>query len=257
MSTKFNWIGIKTLYQKEVMRFLKVYNQTLLAPIVNALLLLAIFSLAIGNRISSVEGIPFHSFMASGLIIMTVVQQSFANTSSTFIMGKVLGTIIDYLMPPITAGELVSCLVMAGLTRGLIVGFLVFSAVFLFVDVTIYNIGYMLLYIMMASVFLALLGILAGVFAESFDQMSAITSYVITPLAFLSGTFYSVKQLPELWYNITQFNPFFYMIDGFRYGMTGYSDGSISFGIIYLLTSIVILWITVHILIARGYRLKA
>lgn len=251
-----NWIGIWTLYKKEVMRFLKVYNQTLLAPIVNAALLLAIFSLALGNRVERVEGVPFHIFMASGLIMMSVVQQAFANTSSSFIMGKVLGTIIDYLMPPISSGELIFCLVMGGITRGIMVGVLVTAVIAIFIPIDIHHIGYAVFYIIAASMLLSLLGILAGIFADSFDQMAAITSYVITPLSFLSGTFYSVKQLPEFWYTFSKFNPFFYMIDGFRYSMTGYSDASVETGVFVMINCIIILWAIIYALISKGYRLK-
>lgn len=255
-SHSINWIGVATLYKKEVSRFLKVYNQTLLAPIVNAMLLLAIFSLAMSNHVTHVEGVPFQVFMASGLIMMSVVQQAFANTSSSFIMGKVIGTIIDFLMPPITAGEMIFSMVMAGITRGIIVGIMITASIAIFVDISIYNIWIMLVFIVLASMMLSLLGLVAGIFSDSFDQMAAITSYIITPLAFLSGTFYSVKQLPEFWYHVCHYNPFFYMIDGFRYGMTGYSDGSISVGIATLSASVVVLWLVVYYLLAKGYRIK-
>ena len=256
MNGRVNWLGVQTLYKKEVMRFLKVYNQTLVAPIVNVILLLAIFTLAVGNKVETIEGVPFHLFMASGLIMMSIVQQAFANTSSTLIMGKVLGTMIDYLLPPITAGEMLFCLVASGVTRGIIIGIMVTASVWLFVDIHVHSWGLMIFYVIAASTLLSVLGVIAGIFSDSFDQMAAITSYIITPLSFLSGTFYSVKQLPEFWHNISHYNPFFYMIDGFRYSMTGYSDGSIEAGIFTLLACILVLLVFSQVLLSRGYKLK-
>lgn len=252
-----NWLGTYTLYKKEVRRFIKVYNQTLFAPVITALLFLAVFSLAVGGNVHHIADVPFQQFMASGLIIMSLVQNAFANSSSSFTMGKVLGTLIDYLMPPISAGEMISAMVFAAVTRGLIVGALVGGAVYLFIPLEVHHPFYALFYAIASSILLGLLGLLAGVLSESFDHMAAITSYVITPLSFLSGTFYSVKQLPPFWYHVSQFNPFFYMIDGFRYGMTGHHDGTIDIGIEVMIASIAILWTVTHILISRGYRIKS
>lgn len=257
LTGNINIYGMTTLYIKEVMRFVKVYNQTLFAPVITALLLLAVFSLALGERVHTIEHIPFHQFMAPGLIMMVIVQNAFANTSSSFVMGKVLGHIIDYLMPPISAGEMCFAMVLAGVTRGICVGILVALAMLIFIDLSVYHIGYILFHAVAASALLALLGMLGGILSESFDQMSAITSYVITPLSFLSGTFYSVKNLPEFWHIISQWNPFFYMIDGFRYGMTGYHDGNIATGIIALLLTIIFLWFTIWYLLQKGYRIKS
>lgn len=251
-----NWLGAWTLYNKEVRRFLKVYNQTLIAPVVNALLLLAVFSLALGERVQEINGTHFTVFMASGLIIMTIVQQAFANTSSSLIMGKVLGSIVDYLMPPISPGELVLCMVMGGITRGFMVGITCAAGIILFVPLPLHDAGLLIIYTLLASMMLSLLGLLAGIFADSFDQMAAISSYLITPLSFLSGTFYSVKDLPPFWYTVSHYNPFFYMIDGFRYSLTGVSDGSIPIGLAYLSITCVLLWTANYVLIARGYRIK-
>ncbi len=251
-----NSIGTWTLYKKEVRRFLKVYNQTLLAPVVTSLLFLAVFSLSVGRRAAYVGSIDFSEFMASGLIIMTVVQQVFANTSSSMIMGKVLGSMVDLLMPPFSAGEIVFAFVAAAVTRGVMVGIISAIAIRIFVDYHVEHIGITLFYGFAAGTLLALLGLLAGVLAESFDQMAAITSYVITPLSFLSGTFYSTRNLPGFWQNVAHANPFFYMIDGFRYGMTGYTDGDPLLGAIVLVGANVVLWLIVWKLIDRGYRLK-
>jgi ABC-2 type transport system permease protein len=252
-----NWIGLKTVYTKEVWRFLKVYNQTLFAPVSTALLFLAIFSLAMGHHVTHVGEVPFAVFMASGLIMMSVVQNAFANTSSSFIMGKVLGTLVDYLMPPLSPFEITLGMVGAAITRGVIVGILVGLAVAVFVPYGITHPLWALFYLVAASSMLALLGMLAGIFAETFDQMAAVTSYIITPLAFLSGTFYSVNNLPAFWYHVSQFNPFFYMLDGFRYGITGHADGSLMIGTGMMLVMNVTLWISVHLLLKSGYRVKS
>lgn len=252
----YNYIGVKTLFMKEVRRFLKVYHQTLLAPVVNAMLFLAVFNLAIGKNVSHVGSIPFAHFMAAGLIMMSAMQNAFANTSSSLTMGKVLGSIIDYLMPPISAGELTLAMVAAGAARGIIVAILVFISIFVFFPLPIFHLGYTLYFLISAVLCLSLLGMIAGILSETFDQMAAITSYVVTPLAFLSGTFYSVKRLPDFWYTLSQWNPFFYMIDGFRYGITGYHDSRIIVGVITLLCVNIALWIAVQTMISRGYRLK-
>lgn len=251
-----NYLGTYTLFKKETWRFIKVYNQTLIAPVVTALLFLAIFQLALGNRINYIGDVPYEIFMASGLIMMTVVQQAFANTSSSLIMGKVIGNIIDYLMPPISAGEMIFAMCMSAILRGFLVAILAGISIYIFIPIGIENIGITIAYIFLAAMFMALLGILTGVFAESFDQMAAVTSYIITPLAFLSGTFYSIKNLPPFWQEVTSYNPFFYMIDGFRYGMTGYADGDIATGLIAISLINIVLWVVVYSMISRGYRLK-
>jgi ABC-2 type transport system permease protein len=251
-----NWMGVWTLYKKEVHRFIKVYNQTLFAPVITSLLFLAIFNLAMGGHVAAIGDVPFATFMGSGLIIMSVVQNAFANTSSTLIMGKVMGTIIDYIMPPLSAGESIVAMVMGGVTRGVMVGILVAFSIRLFIPIGIFHFGYVIFHITAASMLLALLGIFTGIVSESFDQMSAVTSYVITPLSFLSGTFYSVKNLPETLYHLSHANPFFYMIDGFRYGITGYHDGSLTIGIWMMVLSITLLWTLVYVMMAKGYRIK-
>ena len=171
-------------------------------------------------------------------------------------MGKVLGSLVDLLMPPISAGEIVFAFVAAALVRGVIVGIISAIAIRFFIEYHVEHIGITLFYGFAAGTLLALLGLLAGVLAESFDQMAAITSYVITPLSFLSGTFYSTQNLPVFWQHVAHVNPFFYMIDGFRYGMTGYTDGDPFIGGIVLVAANVVLWLVVWKLIARGYRLK-
>ena len=257
MTISINTIGTYTLCKREIWRFAKVWNQTVVAPVVTTLLFLAIMTLAMGSRSSRlVEGTPFNQFIAPGLIMMAIVQNAFANTSSSLMLAKIQGVIIDILMPPLTGSEIVFSMVVGGVARGLLVGVTVMAAVYMFVPFTLVHFWLALFYVLAASVMLALLGILTGIWAQSFDQLAAITNYIITPLAFLSGTFYSIRQLPGFFYKICHFNPFFYMIDGFRYALTGYTDGAILLGMAVLLMTNVVLWLITAWLFKKGYRLK-
>lgn len=258
-----NYYGMYTLYRKEVSRFLSVFNQTIIAPLINSLLLLAIFTLSIGDKLQEVNGVPFKKFIIPGLIMMTVIQNAFANTSSTITFSKVLGTIIDLLLPPLSPKEVTIAIALGGMTRGICSGLAVVFAVFILsffeegLTITIYDFGLMLFYLLFSSLLLSLVGMLAGILSDSFDQMSAYTSFIITPLSFLSGTFYSIKNLPGFWQDFNHFNPFFYMIDGFRYSLTGHHDFSVIHGVVMLLVLNVILFGVVYMLIKKGYRLKS
>lgn len=251
-----NTLGLYTLYKREVWRFLKVINQTLLAPVVTTMLFLAVLNLSIGGSSRMVEGVPYAQFIAPGLIMMAVVQNAFANTSSSLMLSKIQGVIIDLLMPPLTGSEITFSLVMGGVTRGMLVGIVVSISVYIFVPFSIHHWGLALFYLFFSSLMLALIGLLSAIRAQSFDQQSVINNYIITPLSFLSGTFYSIRQLPPFWYKVCHFNPFFYMIDGFRYAFTNYADGSILIGMIAICITNIILWFTAMTLISRGYKLK-
>lgn len=252
----FNTLGVYTLCKREIWRFMKVWNQTVIAPVITTLLFLAIMTLAMGANKRMIEGISFNQFIAPGLIMMAVVQNAFANTSSSLMLAKIQGVIIDILMPPLKGSEIVFSLVMGGIVRGSMVGVVVMAAVYMFVPFTLVHPFIALFYLLSASIMLALLGVLTGIWSQSFDQLSAITNYIITPLAFLSGTFYSIRQLPEFFYHICHFNPFFYMIDGFRYAVIGYTDGSVGLGMAVLTATNVVLWTTTAYLFNKGYRLK-
>lgn len=252
-----NWFGAFTLLKKESWRFLKVYHQTLFSPVINIILFLAVFSLSVGGAIKEIEGVPFAVFMSAGLIMMAAMQNAFANSSSSFVMGKVLGHFIDYLIPPLGAFEIVFAYAAGAVLRGICVAIISFLVILIFVDLSFYSIGLAIFYIISSCLFLGLLGIFCGVISESFDHMSAMTSYLITPLTFLSGTFYSTNSLPEFWKNISHYNPFFYMIDGFRYSLTGHNDGSLFFGTTYILLLNLILFVLLIFLIKRGYRIKS
>ena len=252
-----NTIGVYTLCKRETWRFMKVWNQTVVAPVVTTLLFLAVMSLAMGASSRMIDGIAFNQFIAPGLIMMAVVQNAFANTSSSLMLAKIQGIIIDFLMPPLTGAELTFSFVVGGVIRGLMVGIVVSASVYMFVPFTLFHPWIGLFYVLSASVMLALLGVLTGVWSQSFDQLSAITNYIVTPLAFLSGTFYSIRQLPEFWYHVCHFNPFFYMIDGFRYAMIGYSDGTVWTGMYVLTFTNIVLWLWTTHLFKSGYRLKS
>ena len=252
-----NWFGAFTLLKKEVWRFLKVYHQTLFSPAVNIILFLAVFSLSVGNHIKTVEGVPFAVFMSAGLIMMAAMQNSFANSSSSFVMGKVMGNIVDYLIPPLGAFELLFAFTLGAVLRGIAVGIVAFVAISFFVSLPCYSIFHAIFYMIFACMFLGLLGMLCGVLSSTFDQMSAMTSYVVTPLTFLSGTFYSTNSLPEFWKNVAHFNPFFYMIDGFRFSITGHNDGNLMVGMIYIIAINLALGIVIYKMIKRGYRIKS
>ena len=252
-----NWIGLRTLYMREVRRFSKVYAQTILAPVVTTLLFLAIFSLALGGTFRVVAGLPFMLFLAPGLIMMAIAQNAFANTSSSIIVSKVQGNIVDILMPPLTANELQLALVMGGASRGITVGIAVGVAMSFFVNIGLHAPHFIFFHAFMASIMLSQLGMIGGIWAEKFDHMAAITNFIITPLAFLSGTFYSIQRLPEIFQAIAHINPFFYMIDGFRYGVIGYADGNLTAGFLVMAATNVVLWFVCNWMLRTGYKLKA
>jgi ABC-2 type transport system permease protein len=251
-----NWLGFWTLYAREVRRFFKVSAQAIVAPVVTTLLFLAVFLLALGGAGRSAGGIPFGEFLAPGLVMMSIMQNAFANTSSSLIISKIQGNIVDVLMPPLSGGELTLAFALGGVTRGLIVGIAVTLAIWCFVPIRIHDPVAIVFYAAAASLLLSLLGVLGGVWAEKFDHMAALTNFIITPLSFLSGTFYSVERLPENWRFIAHLNPFFYMIDGFRYGFIGRADGSLATGAAVLVAVNAALLMLCFRLIARGYKLK-
>jgi ABC-2 type transport system permease protein len=253
---QINWYGTYTLTLREVKRFLRVYNQTLITPAVSALIFLSVFVLAVGSRRHDIEGIKFINFMGYGLIIMSIVQNAFANSSSSFIMSKIIGYISDILTPPLGSKEIIFAFTIGAVLRGLLVGVIVTMALAPFVEFTLYHPFLLIFYVLASCTLLGKLGILSGLIANSFDQHSAITSYLITPLSFLSGTFYSVKDLPSILQQINILNPFFYMIDGFRYCLTDKADGNIFVGIAFLALGNMIMYFVLEKLLDKGWRIK-
>jgi len=251
-----NWLGLWTHYAKEVKRFYKVGFQTLVAPVVTTLLFLAIFTLALGRSLAELGGVPFEQFLAPGLIMMAIIQNAFSNTTSSLMISKIQGNIVDMLMPPISPGELTLGFVLSGATRGLLVALFVGVVISLFVPLRIHDAGMIVFHAVSASLMLSLIGLATAVWADKFDQIASITNFVIMPLSFLSGTFYSIERLPPMWQDIALVNPFFYMIDGFRYGFIGHHDGSLMTGVILVCAINAGLWWTCHTMFARGYKLK-
>lgn len=254
---RVNWLGLYTLYHKEVMRFMTIYLQTIIAPVVSMLLFLAIFSISIGKFRAEINGVEFIVFIVPGLIMNAMMQNAFANNSSSLMMGKMQGNIVDILMPPISAGEMMFAVTMGGATRGFIVGLSTGIVMAFVVDFEIQNYAMVILFGVLGSVVMALLGVLGGIWADKFDQMGMITNFVITPLTFLSGTFYSIKQLPEFAQTITKFNPFFYLIDGFRYGFIGQSESDLYITMLVSVGTCVVLWAWGYYLIKVGYKIKS
>jgi ABC-2 type transport system permease protein len=252
-----NWLGLWTLYAKEVRRFLKVFTQTVMAPVVTGLLFLAIFTLAIGRSIEVAGGIPYGQFLAPGLVMMVIVQNSFANNSSSILISKIQGNIVDVLMPPLSPVEMTVAYALAGMTRGVIVAVSALLAMALFVPMDLPDPAAALYFGASAALMLSLTGMIGGIWAEKFDHISAVTNFVITPLAFLSGSFYSIERLPGVWNVIAHFNPFFYLIDGFRSGFIGHSDGSTAIGVGVTLALNLILGAIALRMIATGYKLKS
>jgi ABC-2 type transport system permease protein len=254
-----NWVGLKTLYLKEVRRFFKVQLQTIWAPAITTLLFLVIFALALGSSRTAVLGVPYADFLGPGLIVMGMIQNAFANSSSSLLVAKVQGSIIDVLMPPLSAGELVAAYVAGALTRAWLVGIAVWVVMLVApgVDVPIRNPLLVLYFGTMGSVMLALLGVLTGVWADKFDHAAAVTNFVIQPLTLLSGTFYAIDRVNPTMKTISHANPFFYVIDGFRSGFIGVSDGLLGQGAILLLVVNAVLWVVCYRVLRSGWRLKA
>ncbi|MFV0244887.1 MAG: ABC transporter permease [Qingshengfaniella sp.] len=254
---RVNWLGLVTLASREIRRFLRVWTQTIAAPLVTAALFLAIFSLAIGPSRGAVMGVPFIQFLAPGILMMTVVQSAFANTSSAILIAKIQGNIVDTLMPPLNAGELLAGYLVGSVGRGLLVGVAVLAMMALVLGQVPAHPLWVLVFLLLGCLFLGGLGIFAGILANKFEQMAMITNFVVTPLSFLSGTFYSVEHLPPVMRMITHFNPVFYLIDGVRYGVVGQSDSTPWLGLLVcgLFTAAVLL--VCWGMLRRGYRLKA
>ncbi|MDO9490338.1 MAG: ABC transporter permease [Sphingomonadaceae bacterium] len=254
-----NWRGLATLYLKEVRRFFKVQLQTVWAPAITTLLFLAIFTVALGRGGRVMLGVPFNDFLAPGLIVMGMIQNAFANSSSSILIGKVQGTIIDSLMPPLSSGELLLSYVAGALTRAWLVGAAIWMFMILWPDVhvAIRHPLAVVYYGSMGAIMLALMGVFTGIWAEKFDHSAAVTNFVVQPLSLLSGTFYTVDRLGGPWQAISHANPFFYIIDGFRYGFIGVSDGPLMTGALLLLAINVALWALCYRLLRTGWKLKA
>ena len=252
-----NWLGLKTLYLREVRRFSNVYIQTVLAPVITTLIFLTIFALAIGRLRGDINGISFIQFLAPGLIMMAILQNAFANTSVSLIQSKLNLNIIDTLMPPLSPMELTVGFVLGGATRGLMVAIGVGVSLAFIIPIQIHSVGAIVFYAVGAALMMGSMGMMTGIWAEKFDHVSTVTNFVILPLSFLSGTFFPITRFPEILQTVSHFNPFFYLIDGFRFGFIGYHDGSLMAGIMVVLGVNIALWIACQRMFSSGYKLKS
>tara|TARA_B100000401_G_C52802452_1_gene719319 strand:+ start:693 stop:1505 length:813 start_codon:yes stop_codon:yes gene_type:complete len=252
-----NWVGAYTLYKKEVLRFLIVWIQTIFSPLISSLLFLMVLSLAIGNDRGEVLGVSFINFLAPGLIAMQVIQQSFSHSSSSFMIGKIQGNIVDVLYAPLSPSEVTLAVSFAAVTRSFLIAIISILVFYFIVDLEIKNYFLLIVFTFLSSFILGSLGIIVGLWAEKFDHMATATNFVIIPLSFLSGTFYTIDKLPDFLQTISELNPFFYMIDGFRYSFLGNSDGSIFVGLLYLSTLSIVIWYISYLLYKNGYKIRS
>ncbi len=248
--------GFSTLFYKETLRFWKVSFQTVLAPVVTALLYLTIFGHALRGHVEVYPGVGYTSFLIPGLVMMSVLQNAFANSSSSLIQSKITGNLVFVLLPPLTHWELFGAYVLASVVRGLAVGFGVFIVTIWFVPLTFAAPLYIIGFAALGSAILGTLGLIAGIWAEKFDQLAAFQNFLIMPLTFLSGVFYSTHSLPGIWQHVSRLNPFFYMIDGFRYGFFGVSDIDPLASLAVVAAFLVVIAALAMRLIASGYKLR-
>ncbi len=253
---QINGLGLATLAKREVLRFAAVWTQTILAPLVTAGLFLLIFNIAIGPSRGEVMGVPFIQFLAPGILTMTVIQNAFANVSSSVVISKVQGNIVDTLMPPLSPLEMVLGYLAGGVVRGVLVALGITLGLFVFLGFGVAHPLWAFVFVLLGSALLGAIGLVAGIFANKFDQMAAITNFIVTPLAFLSGTFYSVTALPPVLQTVTAYNPMFYLIDGARYGFIGTSDGDPVTGLVIVTATTCVIIAAAWAMLRSGYRLK-
>ncbi len=248
--------GFPTLFYKELLRFWKVSFQTILAPVLTALLYLMIFSHVLEAHVRVYPDVRYTAFLVPGLVMMSLLQNAFANSSSSLIQSKVTGNIVFVLLPPLSHLEFFAAYVLAATVRGVVVGAGVFLVTLIFVPIPFHNPLWILVFALFGAAILGSLGIIAGIWADKFDQLAAFQNFVIVPLTFLSGVFYSIHSLPEFWQQVSKFNPFFYMIDGFRYGFFGVSDVSPRLSFAIVAGSLLALSFATLSLLKRGYKLR-
>ena len=252
-----NWIGFWTLYKKEVLRFLIVGIQTIISPLITSLLFLLVLSVAIGGGRNEVLGFQFITFLAPGLIAMQIIQQAFSHSSSSIMIGKIQGNIVDILYAPLTAGEITLAINLAACTRSIMIAVVSMVVFYFIVDLEFYSFFYIFISTFLGAFILSSIGIIIGLWSEKFDHMASATNFIIVPLSFLSGTFYTIDRLPETLQKISEFNPFFHIINLYRYGHLGVSDGPVIFGLIYLVILSFITWFAAYILFKKGYKIKS
>ncbi|OYX21533.1 MAG: multidrug ABC transporter permease [Brevundimonas diminuta] len=252
-----NWVGLRTLYLKEVRRFWKVGAQTVAAPVVTTLLYMMVFVVALKGARPPLHGTPFAEFVAPGLIMMAILQNAFANASSSLIQAKIMDTATDFLTPPLSPLELTVGFTLGAATRGVAVGLVTAICVMPFAKLGLANIALIVWFGLIASLLMGMVGVLAGLWSEKFDHLSAVQNFVVMPMTFLSGTFYLVDSLPEPFASISKFNPFFYLIDGFRAGFIGHAEGSLMVGVVMSAVLTVVMGAACWLVFRSGWRLKS
>jgi ABC-2 type transport system permease protein len=248
--------GFPTLLYKELLRFWKVSFQTVAAPVLTALMYLVVFAYALGDRVRMFEHVSYAQFLVPGLVMMSVLQNAFANSSSSLIQSKISGNLVFMMLPPISYLEFFGAYVLASMIRGLVVGAGVLAVSVWFVDLHVAAPAWVFMFALLGSALLGALGLVAGIWADKFEQIAAFQNFVILPLTFLSGVFYSIRSLPEVWQTATHLNPFFYMIDGFRYGFFGVSDYSPVASLMVVAVSFVLLSAACLLMLRSGYKLR-
>jgi len=249
-------VGFKTLFYKEILRFWKVATQTIAAPIVTSMLYLLIFGHVLEGRVQMLEGVDYTAFLIPGLVMMSVLQNAFANSSSSLIQSKITGNLVFILLPPLSHWEILSAYVTASIVRGLSVGLGVFIITAWFAHLSFTFPLWIIVFALLGAAILGTMGVIAGIWAEKFDQLAAFQNFLIMPATFLAGVFYSIKKLPPFWLAVSHFNPFFYMIDGFRYGFFGKSDVSPWTSLAIVAVFFAVLAGVAINLLKRGYKLR-
>jgi ABC-2 type transport system permease protein len=248
--------SFQTLLQKELLRFWKVSVQTVAAPVLTAALYLVVFAYALEGRVRVYDSVPYTDFLVPGLVMMSVLQNAFANSSSSLVQSKITGNIIFVLLPPITYFEFFGAYVLASVVRGVTVGLGVLLVTIWFVELRLHAPAWALAFAFLGAALLGSLGLLAGILSEKIDQMAAFQNFVIMPLTFLSGVFYSIHSLPAFWLRLSHANPFFYMIDGFRYGFFGLSDVAPAVSLAVVSASLIAVSSVCLLLLKSGYKLR-
>jgi ABC-2 type transport system permease protein len=248
--------GFNTLLYKELLRFWKVAFQTIAAPVMTTLLYLLIFSQVMEGRVQVYDAVPYSAFLVPGLVMMAVLQNPFANSSSSLIQSKITGNIIFVLLPPLSYWDFFAAYALASVVRGVVVGLGVLLVALYFVDVSFLHPLWIFAFALLGSALLGTMGIIAGIWADKFDQVAAFQNFIIMPLSFLSGVFYSIHSLPVFWQRLSHVNPFFYMIDGFRYGFFGKSDVNPALSLAIICASMIVLGAITLALLKRGYKLR-
>lgn len=248
--------GVYTLFAKEVWRFMKVFVQTILTPVVTALLYLLVFGQALEGNVEVYEGVTYSAFLIPGLMMMSIIQNAFANTSSSLIQSKMMGNLVFVLLSPISSLEFFLAFIGAAVLRGVMVALAVYLVAIIFIDLPLLEIWAILAFAVLGSATLGVLGLIAGVWAEKFDQLAGFQNFFILPLSFLSGVFYSIHSLPGMWQTVSQFNPFFYLIDGFRYGFFGQSDADPMLSLGVTLVFLLLLSAVGMLMLQKGYKIR-